>query len=62
MYIVAYQALKKKMILSVSGGSDLDLILSHVGASAHAHYVHRNKGCVCKVNGCYSIAGFTALF
>ena len=24
MYIVAYQALKKNMILSVSGGSDLD--------------------------------------
>ncbi len=41
--MVAYQALKKKIL---PGGSDL--FLSHVGVSAYAHYIHRNKGCVCK--------------
>ena len=58
--MVAYQApLKKNMILP--GGSDL--LSSHVGMSAHVHYIHRNKGCVCKsqvhkINGYYSIASW----
>ncbi len=33
---------QENMILS--GGSALDFILSHVGESAHAHYVHRIRG------------------